>query len=656
MEHCGVPPTIQSYHSCITFKSISFPVAPLVAGIMFCGYLLSHWCSFWAVLSIVAISNCDNDSVVWFNYGDNSLELINVPIIGEAVSPVTDLMPFPVDPSLDPNTILQDSLPPPCPPFPTFADAEFLDDQEFPASLGILDPASPIDTLDMTNWLSEVGDPYNVSETDILSSSLSLLPPLQHYEYAAGIDNVDSAPVSEEDTAPQATDGQDCVPEIPLIRQESKNVVPPDRDVEEEPSNSRPNEELDSWLRDQLRDISVNSILYNRSHDPVQIQNNSQSRTPLWTPDGERSQDDSRAWLTVGGTAFVAALLAELERRRKRVSSNDVDEEAPPNKKPCRTIVSQEDATESPQDITRCPSPYAGSVDCFNGSEFSQDFHHLWVTECLSKLGDADIIRERLDLHADEKSALEKVKEHRARVGMKIEEAYQIWLDGCERETALNKELKEAEDEAENLRMKCFADRLVDEEGLPINFEKQEHQDELSDEEDTRSQKSDELPNPAADSSIRFNNRGNTHEWQLWQEPKHCFNDPYDDEDSISLHGARFTGASMLINKPEVKKHNHTSGALYETPWIPSPEKRFRDCNILLPSEREPIRNAKHQDLPFSSFNEFTDDILRRIAEFLSYEDVVQLSLTCHKLRSAYKPILAETLRVSLVSYAQSTS
>lgn len=437
------------------------------------------------------------------------------PIIGEAVSTVTDLMPFPVDPSLDPNTILQDSLPQPCPPFPTFADAEFLDDQDFPASLGILDPAFPIDTLDMTNWLSEVGDPYNVSETDILSSSLSLLPPLQHYEYAAGIDNVDSAPVSEEDTAPQATDGQDCVPEIPLIRQESKNVVPPDRDVEEEPSSSRPNEELDSWLRDQLRDVSVNSILYNRSHDPVQIQNNSQPRTPLWKADGERSQDDSRAWLTVGGTAFVAALLAELERRRKRVSSNDVDEEAPPNKKPRGTIVSQEDATKYPQDVTRCPSPYAGSVYSCSGSESSQDLYHPLVAEYLSKLGDVDLLRERLDWHADHKLALEERKELRARFGMTLEVECQIWFDGYfEKEIALKKELKEAEDAAENLGMKCYDAGLVDEEGNPIDFGRQDHQDVLSDEEDTRSQKSDEfvkfpilLPNPAAAaaSSMPFN-------------------------------------------------------------------------------------------------------------------------------------------------------
>jgi hypothetical protein len=54
------------------------------------------------------------------------------------------------------------------------------------------------------------------------------LEPLQHYEYAAEIDSVDSAPDSEQGTAPQATDGQDCIPEILLIQQEFENVVPPD--------------------------------------------------------------------------------------------------------------------------------------------------------------------------------------------------------------------------------------------------------------------------------------------------------------------------------------------------------------------------------------------------------------------------------------------
>jgi hypothetical protein len=54
--------------------------------------------------------------------------------------------------------------------------------------------------------------------------------------------------------------------------------------------------------------------------------------------------------------------------------------------------------------------------------------------------------------------------------------------------------------------------------------------------------------------------------------------------------------------------------------------------------------------LPLAKLPEFTDDIHQRIASFLSIDDLVHLSQSCHKLRRAYKPALAESLQVSLIS------
>jgi hypothetical protein len=62
-------------------------------------------------------------------------------------------------------------------------------------------------------------------------------------------------------------------------------------------------------------------------------------------------------------------------------------------------------------------------------------------------------------------------------------------------------------------------------------------------------------------------------------------------------------------------------------------------------------KNREIRGLPLPKLTELTDDIHQRIGAFLSFDDLVQLSLSRKKLFTAYKPVLAEKLRVSLISH-----
>jgi hypothetical protein len=172
-------------------------------------------------------------------------------------APTANTLPRVVNPNLDSDPILLEPLLAARALLPTFADAEFLEEQDFPASLGVLDPDHPVELQDITEWMSDVGLPYNLSDIDSLPSSLSSLPSLQHYEYAAGIADDDLAPTSEH-TTPQSSvpsgpldsgaDGQVLVPGISPIRQIPRNAVPSNRHIEEERLR-------DPWP-EQQRDIS----------------------------------------------------------------------------------------------------------------------------------------------------------------------------------------------------------------------------------------------------------------------------------------------------------------------------------------------------------------------------------------------------------------
>jgi hypothetical protein len=61
-------------------------------------------------------------------------------------------------------------------------------------------------------------------------------------------------------------------------------------------------------------------------------------------------------------------------------------------------------------------------------------------------------------------------------------------------------------------------------------------------------------------------------------------------------------------------------------------------------------KNREIRGLPLQKLTELTDDIHQRIGAFLSFDDLVQLSLSCKKLCTAYKLVLAKNFRVSLIS------
>ncbi|KAF8857713.1 hypothetical protein BDZ45DRAFT_690645 [Acephala macrosclerotiorum] len=112
----------------------------------------------------------------------------------------------------------------------------------------------------------------------------------------------------------------------------------------------------------------------------------------------------------------------------------------------------------------------------YGGSEIDNEYHPL-VYRFLSKLGDLNNLNERLDWHEDEKANLEDEKETRMRVGLRLAEEGQKWLDNYSKlERDLLQQIEKAEDEAEALRKKCFALGLVDEDGEPTDFETRERQ------------------------------------------------------------------------------------------------------------------------------------------------------------------------------------
>jgi hypothetical protein len=197
------------------------------------------------------------------------------------------------------------------------------------------------------------------------------------------------------------------------------------------------------------------------------------------------------------------------------------------------------------------------------------------------------------------------------------------------------------------LRRQCYALGLIDEQGEPIDFESPAPQTIDVDEVDAGRETSEYvkfpllLPNPAATSNICYNNQENILEWQA---SSGCITDmSYDDDDSISLYSASLTGVAPLRNESEANEQIQSTAAAHKTQPTPFQEQPSWDCNILHHSETTPIRNRETQSLPLpKKFGEFTDDLLRRIAMFLSHEDLVQLSLSCYELHSACKPTLAE--------------
>ncbi|PVH78965.1 hypothetical protein DL98DRAFT_533328 [Cadophora sp. DSE1049] len=116
--------------------------------------------------------------------------------------------------------------------------------------------------------------------------------------------------------------------------------------------------------------------------------------------------------------------------------------------------------------------PSSSSSD--NGSEEAREFHPL-VSKYLSKLGDVDIYRERLDELLEERYILEEEKEKRARVGLRLSDENEQWLaDYSKVEAGLIEQFESAQKEAEKLKQECLSQNLVDEDGEPTNQEYQE--------------------------------------------------------------------------------------------------------------------------------------------------------------------------------------
>ncbi|KAG4435142.1 hypothetical protein IFR05_009374 [Cadophora sp. M221] len=114
-------------------------------------------------------------------------------------------------------------------------------------------------------------------------------------------------------------------------------------------------------------------------------------------------------------------------------------------------------------------SPSVASTD--SGSESGQQFHPL-VTQYLSRLGDVDLLRERLDELLEERYMLEEEREKRARVKMKLSDENEEWLANYSHvESGLIEEYENATKEMEKLKKECIGKGLVDATGEPLSLE-----------------------------------------------------------------------------------------------------------------------------------------------------------------------------------------
>jgi len=125
------------------------------------------------------------------------------------------------------------------------------------------------------------------------------------------------------------------------------------------------------------------------------------------------------------------------------------------------------------------PSP---QNDEFLDDEEDLRYHPL-VKNFLSKIGDLDLLQERLDDIIDESESLEDQKETRNRVGLLLGEEEQTWLNGSQRlQDELVEEIRLLQMEVDRLKQDCLTKNLVDEDGEPTDFQFQEK--EIFEEED----------------------------------------------------------------------------------------------------------------------------------------------------------------------------
>jgi hypothetical protein len=101
--------------------------------------------------------------------------------------------------------------------------------------------------------------------------------------------------------------------------------------------------------------------------------------------------------------------------------------------------------------------------------------YHPLVKSFLSKIGNLDLLQERLEDIIDERESLEDQRETRNRVGLSLGEEEQTWLDGSQRlQDELVEEIRLLQMEVDKLKQECLTKNLVDEDGEPTDFQFQE--------------------------------------------------------------------------------------------------------------------------------------------------------------------------------------
>lgn len=65
-------------------------------------------------------------------------------------------------------------------------------------------------------------------------------------------------------------------------------------------------------------------------------------------------------------------------------------------------------------------------------------------------------------------------------------------------------------------------------------------------------------------------------------------------------------------------------------------------------SSKAAAKSRQLYGVPLPNLTQFPDEVHRTVAGFLDHKNLIKLSLTCTTLRAAYRPALAESLRVSL--------
>lgn len=117
------------------------------------------------------------------------------------------------------------------------------------------------------------------------------------------------------------------------------------------------------------------------------------------------------------------------------------------------------------------PQLYSSSAD--EGDE--EDEYHPLVSQYLSKQGDLDLLRERLDDLLDDKRALEEQRETRRPLGMTLDPESQLWLEHARSdEEDLRRRIQTLQKDVEMMKQDCLSKSLIDEEGEPIEFETRE--------------------------------------------------------------------------------------------------------------------------------------------------------------------------------------